>query len=271
MTKENQFIGFTKWTLKWLCLLTLGFVLIVSAGSGIYIGFKYWTHGRHLKNIEVYVTNESVTNVAEFLDGIPNINKEELREIYVKDGVDSYKQVRDDILAGISMSELEQTKVRRAIGLYFIHYNRQRLGRIKNQVLEMRKAETPEQEILEYIKSEDVTEEKLEKANIFFEFVPVEKLTFCSEEHPIYVYYKNNTTKVIEYTEIDFTANLPHHSSNILKWDAELESDYIVEPGKTNNLCMKLSVKKKHQNHYNLDKAVYVGEVTTVRFKKKGE
>lgn len=190
MKGENQIIGFVKWLLKWLLIVILGLIVLALGIWGATYAYQYWTHDRHLNNIEVQVFNganyiidnnkEASKPWEKYQNKVNSLNKESLK--------DSPKPVPEKI---------------------------------------------------------------------------------CSEDMPIFVSYKNNTSKVIEYIEIDFQARLPEHSSNILDWSAELESDLIVSPGKTATYCAKLPVKEQYQDHENLHNAIYESKIVRARFQNQ--
>jgi hypothetical protein len=102
------------------------------------------------------------------------------------------------------------------------------------------------------------------------EMKPSEKYKgVCDPSHPVYVSYKNNSSEVIEYIEIEFSARLPQHSSNILDWNSGIKSDRIVSPGQTGGYCSMLPIKEEFKNHYNLRNAIYESKIRLVRFQNE--
>lgn len=96
----------------------------------------------------------------------------------------------------------------------------------------------------------------------------VDKVYQCESGTPIFLSYKNNTGKTIEFIKITFSAKLPKRSSNILDWSASVESDLIVEAGKTAASCVNLPIKDKYKSNNDIRNAVYHGEVTSVSFQE---
>ena len=93
---------------------------------------------------------------------------------------------------------------------------------------------------------------------------PAEEL--CSDEFPIFVGFTNGSSRTIEYVQIDVTARLPGHSTNILKYDSNLKMDRIVEPGGGFRYCARFQVEEAYKADPKVAQAVYTGKVHHVQF-----
>jgi hypothetical protein len=89
----------------------------------------------------------------------------------------------------------------------------------------------------------------------------------CKEgDYPIFIGYMNHSSKTIEKIEIDITANLQNHSTNILPWNSDVRDDRIVPPEGSTGSCYKFSVENEYKDNPEVSKAVYEAKIGYVRF-----
>lgn len=66
--------------------------------------------------------------------------------------------------------------------------------------------------------------------------------------------------------QIDVTARLPEHSTNILGYDSNLKMDRIVEPGGGFGSCASIQIEEACKADPKVAQAIYTGKVYYVRF-----
>lgn len=88
----------------------------------------------------------------------------------------------------------------------------------------------------------------------------------CSDDHPIFIQYDNNSSRTVEKIWIDVEARLPGRSTNILRYNANAKSDYITPPGETWANCWRFPINDEYKDHSELKEAEYSGKISMVSF-----
>lgn len=83
----------------------------------------------------------------------------------------------------------------------------------------------------------------------------------CSDEYPIFVGFTNNSTRTVEWVQIDVSARLPDHSTNILRYDSNIKMDRIVPPGEGFGNCARFQIEDAYKSNPKTAGALYGGEI----------
>ncbi len=111
-----------------------------------------------------------------------------------------------------------------------------------------------------------VTRKGASPSKVVADTKPVEEL--CNDDYPIFVGFTNGSSQTVEYVQIDVTARLPGHSTNILRYDSNLKMDRIVEPGGGFGQCARFQVDEAYKADPKVAQGIYTGTVYYVRFAK---
>lgn len=261
MKDENQIIGFVKWLFKWLLIVILGLIVLALGIWGATYAYEYWTNDRHLKNVEVVVFDGSLYESDDIIGQHRDINLEEMFKIYFKSGSRSaYREAVDKLLE--EKNPLEQKKINMALNNLIFKEMKRKLEIAVPQIKEMRSANFPEEHISEYKESLGVTDKMLEDAQYLLSYyVPS---TLCSDDTPLFVFYRNRSSKTIDFIRIELSGFLPKRSSNILSYPAAFESDYLLEPSDSRAEC----TAARYENDFVPQDARYEGKVSRAQFGK---
>ena len=86
-------------------------------------------------------------------------------------------------------------------------------------------------------------------------------------DFPVLVVFMNDSSKTIEYIDIEVSARLPGRSTNILMYDAQAKADRIVEPQTGWGQCYRFRVLDEYKADPDVGKATYSAKINYVRFK----
>jgi hypothetical protein len=94
----------------------------------------------------------------------------------------------------------------------------------------------------------------------------VEVTAACSEDYPIFVWYKNDSGRTVNSLNVSVSAFLPGRSTDILDSSSVFSSDWILPLGEIQAECMSFGVKREFASDPGVARARYEFSINVVRF-----